>query len=168
MIRGKIDLSSHKLYGLYRSPVRCTKRFRKRMPKMPGGTKGAYKMLWVLVDGAVRDTFERHPDYLTAKGRDSAIMSVNKRVTGAIFGYVTQVAQCRSVEVSPATRTEADALPNLKLAEPDAAADMNAGLCLPSVQPPRAATRWFGRIFLRASGLGGGGKSSPEIHSKES
>ena len=68
-MRGRIDLKGHKLAGLYRPPPERRKhrgRGQSKMQKMPGGNKGMYWMLWRLVDGAVYDTFERHPNYLTS------------------------------------------------------------------------------------------------------
>lgn len=130
--RGKIDLSAHKLAGLYRAPARPSKHRRKRMPKMPGGTHGAYWMLWRIVDGAVRDTFERHPDYLSDKGRYSAQLSITKRVVGALYSYGSQVrrteneTQCRSVQMDATWLDEADALPTFLAAGADAAADKEA------------------------------------------
>ena len=65
----------------------------------------AYRQLWRIVDGAVRDALDSHPDYLTKKGRESARNSITKRVTGAVLGYATEVAQGRS-GVSPAADME--------------------------------------------------------------
>lgn len=67
----------------------------------------AYRQLWRVVDGAVRDAFDHHPDYLTAKGARNARRSINKRVVGAVLGYAEQSARGRSggrpaaVEVAP-------------------------------------------------------------------
>lgn len=52
--------------------------------------------LWRLVDGAVRDTFNQHPDYLTDHGRSSARKSIVKRVAGTIQGFAEQSAKSRS------------------------------------------------------------------------
>lgn len=131
MTRGKLDLGNHKLAGLYRPQARVSKHRRKRMPKMPGGTKGAYFMIWRIVGGAVRDTFERHPDYLTAKGKDSAMLSITKRVTGALTGYASQVstktgaAQCRSVQMEGVTEHPVDAQASPAQATSDAAANQD-------------------------------------------
>jgi hypothetical protein len=56
----------------------------------------AYSQLWRIVDGAVRDALEMHPDYLTQKGSRNARTSVTKRVTGAVLGYAEQAAEGRS------------------------------------------------------------------------
>lgn len=87
-MRGHIDLKSHKLAGLYRAPARKVKRT--AMPKCPDA---AYRQLWHLADGAVRDCFANHPDYLTAKGKHHARLSLVKRITGTMHGYATQVAK---------------------------------------------------------------------------
>lgn len=63
-----------------------------------------YQQLWRIVDGAVRDAFNNHPDYLTKKGMHAARMSINKRVVGAVLGYATEVARGRS-EYSSAADT---------------------------------------------------------------
>lgn len=55
----------------------------------------AYSELWGVVDGAVADAFNTHPDYLTAKGLRSARTSVTKRVTGTVLGFAAQAARGR-------------------------------------------------------------------------
>lgn len=46
-----------------------------------------YASLWRIVDGAVRDAYQMHPDYLSNKGAStSARISVVKRVVGALMG----------------------------------------------------------------------------------
>lgn len=56
----------------------------------------AYRQLWRVVEGAVADALEHHPDYLTARGARHARRSVTKRVVGAVMGYAEQSAQGRS------------------------------------------------------------------------
>ena len=99
-MRGKIDLGQHKLANLYRPPARKSRGYykRSRMEKMPGGNKAIYRALWFIVDGAVRDAFANHPEYLTAAGRQSATNSITKRVTGSLMGFATQVARGRSMQ----------------------------------------------------------------------
>lgn len=53
----------------------------------------AYQQLWHVVDGAVRDAFRKHGDYLTPKGRHSAKRSIVKRVTGTVLGFALQEAK---------------------------------------------------------------------------
>lgn len=84
-------------------------RKQKRMRLKPVKPGSAYRQLWRIVDGAVKDCFMKHPDYLTGKGHahSRARNSVNKRVVGAILGYTQEVAsgvQSRSgrVAVPPA------------------------------------------------------------------
>lgn len=55
----------------------------------------AYAELWGVVDGAVADAFNTHPDYLTPKGQRSARTSVVKRVTGTVMGFAVQAAKGR-------------------------------------------------------------------------
>lgn len=80
----------------------------------------AYAELWGVVDGAVVDAFNNHPDYLTQKGRVSARNSVVKRVTGTVLSFAAQAARGRVV--SPAET-------------PMAIASSAAGEACPSVSP---------------------------------
>lgn len=50
----------------------------------------AYRQLWEVVDQAVRDAFDCHPEYLTDAGRQAAVMSINKRVVGSVIGHLAQ------------------------------------------------------------------------------
>jgi hypothetical protein len=86
-LRGRLDLANHKLAGLYRKPAKPT--YRTRMEKCPDEV---YYQLWHLADGAVRDCFACHPEYLTPAGKMSARRSLVKRITGTMYGYATQVA----------------------------------------------------------------------------
>jgi hypothetical protein len=115
-MRGKIDLGQHKLANVYRPPARKSRGHykRSRMEKMPGGNKAIYRALWFMVDGAVRDAFANHPEYLTEAGRRSAANSITKRVTGTLMGYATQVARGRSMQAVDAP--------------PDAAASVTEGV----------------------------------------
>jgi hypothetical protein len=56
-------------------------------------TDRAYQQLWHVVDGAVRDAFRKHGDYLTPKGRHSAKRSIVKRVTGTVLCFALQEAK---------------------------------------------------------------------------
>ncbi len=60
-----------------------------------------YRQLWRVVDGAVADAFQNHPDYLTQRGAKLARRSIAKRVVGAVLGYAEQSVQGRS-GLSPA------------------------------------------------------------------
>lgn len=103
-MRGKIELGDHKLANLYRAPARTSRR--SKMEKQPDAS---YRQIWRLVDGAVRDAFANHEDYLTDKGKRDAARSVTKRVTGTLHGYATQVAWGRSRKVqAPASGTAAE------------------------------------------------------------
>lgn len=94
MTRGKLNLEGHKLAGLYRPPAERMRWKRARRERCPDE---AYRQLWQLVRGAVRDTFANHPEYLTDAGRMAAERSIVKRVTGTLHGYATQVARGRSI-----------------------------------------------------------------------
>lgn len=52
-----------------------------------------YQQLWGVTDGAVKDAFNMHPDYLTPKGRQSAVASVTKRVTGTVLSFAVAAAR---------------------------------------------------------------------------
>ena len=63
----------------------------------------AYAALWRIVDGAVRDCFAAHPEYIPAGGDERTIRnSIVKRVTGLALGYAVQTARGRSVEETAA------------------------------------------------------------------
>ncbi len=90
-MRGALDLTGHKLAGLYKPPARKTSRNR----SVHAGD-AAYRQIWRIVDGAIRDTLENHPEYLTKAGSRAARNSLTKRVVGSLHGYATQVAKGRS------------------------------------------------------------------------
>lgn len=90
-MRGRIDLGDHKLADVFWAPLRKTGRTSIRKPRGE-----MHRQLWRLVDGAVRDTFMTHPDYLTVLGSKRAVDALNKRIVGSLCGYATQVAQGRS------------------------------------------------------------------------
>ena len=46
--------------------------------------------LWRLVEGAVVDAIQSHPDYLTPKGERNAARSITKRVVGQIVGQAKE------------------------------------------------------------------------------
>lgn len=83
-----------------------------------GMGKSPYSVLWKIVDGAIADAFNRHPDYLTPKGKRSARISINKRVTGTVLSFAEESARSRvrpadkALEVAtsePASPTKSDA-----------------------------------------------------------
>lgn len=49
-----------------------------------------HRRLWMMVEGAVTDAFNCHPDYLTDRGRRSAVESVTKRVVGTLVARANQ------------------------------------------------------------------------------
>ena len=67
-------------------------------PEKPSHQDGFNRQVWRVVDGAIRDAFINHPDYLTNKGSRAscARRSIAKRVTGALLSYLEQSKQGRS------------------------------------------------------------------------
>lgn len=89
-MRGKIDLSGHKFA---KKRMNAKRSGYKRNRPQKGSTE--YRRLWKMVDGAVRDAFANHPEYLTQEGRQGAARSVTKRVTGAVFSYAKAATLAR-------------------------------------------------------------------------
>lgn len=71
------------------TPIATRAGVKRAKPIPPVKSGRHYKQLWRGVDGAVRDCFHHHPDYLTPKGinRSTARQSIVKRVTGAVLGF---------------------------------------------------------------------------------
>ncbi len=67
------------------------RRYRIKSEK-PSHQTGFNRQVWRVVDGAIRDAFLNHPDYLTKKGSRAACArrSLAKRVTGALLSYLAQ------------------------------------------------------------------------------
>lgn len=63
----------------------------RRLPP-PDDADPRFRQLWRIVDGAVRDCFGVHPDYL-AKSERVVRRSLLKRVVGALDGYAEQSAK---------------------------------------------------------------------------
>ena len=109
-MRGKIDLSGHKLANVYRAPAPRERWKRYKPPKLHDDI---YAQLVRLVDGAVRDALANHPEYLTKVGQRNARPSIIKRVTGTLWGYgkeasfAAQAARGRSVDVVDAPQAMA-------------------------------------------------------------
>lgn len=57
-----------------------------------------YKRVWRIVDGAVANCFDEHPDYLTPKGSKgkTARLSLNKRLVGAVTSFVSKETRDRT------------------------------------------------------------------------
>jgi hypothetical protein len=62
----------------------------------PPKSSRAYRSMWKITWGALVDTFNNHPDYITAGREQAALRSVCKRVTGAVLGFAEQSAKGRS------------------------------------------------------------------------
>lgn len=121
-MRGKIDLTGHKLAGVFRPPAKSERHRRYRAEKMPDAT---YRQLLRLVDGAVRDCFANHPEYLTKIGRRSAQGSIVKRVAGSLWGYAKDITKEKSFTAT------AGVIPVNEAAvrgRPDAASDVSAAM----------------------------------------
>jgi hypothetical protein len=109
-MRGTIDLSAHKLANVYRAPA---KRERWKAYKVPHPRDDIYRQLVRLVDGAVRDCFANHPEYLSKAGQRNARHSIIKRVAGTLWGYgnevsfASQEARGRSAEAKARTPSAA-------------------------------------------------------------
>lgn len=59
---------------------------KKRTKPPPQKTETQYTKLWNIVDGAVLDAINCHPDYLNPqKSRKTVRASINKRVVGAVL-----------------------------------------------------------------------------------
>ncbi len=93
MTRGQLDLSGHK-HAKRTMPTRS----RAYKPQRPGKQYGE---IWRMVDGAVRDAFASHPEYVQQSYLRSARLSITKRVTGAVNGYVASATKGR--EAAPET-----------------------------------------------------------------
>lgn len=60
------------------------RRFKKTKPAKKGD---AYRQIWRLVDGAVRDTILHHPEYFRDSRLTDLRHSLAKRISGAIVGH---------------------------------------------------------------------------------
>lgn len=148
MTRGRIDLGTHKLAGLYRAPAKREPWKRARREKT---LDAQYRLVWSLVRGAVRDTFASHPEYLTEAGRRAAERSICKRVTGTIHGYATQVARGGSIGAPDAARDLAANRP-LSLSS----GESGKGWLPKAIRCARAVTRALARISGAGQKFDGG------------
>lgn len=58
-----------------------------------------YRALWNIVDGAVRDALKNHPEYLSGTVKERTVReSIDKRVVGALEGFIHESAKSRHVE----------------------------------------------------------------------
>lgn len=80
---------------------------RKRLkPEKLAHQVGFNRQIWRVIDGAIRDAFSHHPDYLTLKGSKGAAArrSVAKRATGALLSYLEQSEWGRSGKTSASVK----------------------------------------------------------------
>lgn len=73
----------------------------------------SYSRLWRIVDGAVADAFNQHPEYLKGARRSVVRNSITKRVTGAVMGFASEQAKGRSGSQSSGCDGEDGVLPPL-------------------------------------------------------
>ena len=74
---------------------------RRSNPKSPAFMKHSdHRKLWRMVEGAVADAFNCHPDYLSNKGMKSAVPSITKRVVGALVGHAKEAQKRGSLGAS--------------------------------------------------------------------
>lgn len=94
----QLDRKIHDFPALKDMVSSVSRRYSK--PTLPPKEKpgSAYHNLWAVVDGAVRDAFHNHPEYLTDKGRQSARMSVVKRVTGSVISFAKAKGRRKAVD----------------------------------------------------------------------
>lgn len=71
----------------------------------PPRTGRAYRSLWRIVEGAIADTINQHPDYFAQGRARAARLSISKRVVGAILGFAEESARGRSGVHAPAADT---------------------------------------------------------------
>jgi hypothetical protein len=65
-----------------------------------------YRQIWRIVDGAVAQAFNDHPEYLAPGARVRTVRnSIVKRVAGAVTGHAAQSARVRSEASNPADAT---------------------------------------------------------------
>lgn len=62
----------------------------KRHKPPPEKIDPEYTRLWKVVQGAVIDTFNAHPEYLTDKGKKRIAASLSKRAVGAVLSFVRE------------------------------------------------------------------------------
>jgi hypothetical protein len=54
-----------------------------------------HRLLWRMVEGAVYDALQAHPDYLTDRGSSLAVCSITKRVVGQLVGHANEARKRR-------------------------------------------------------------------------
>lgn len=62
----------------------------KRRRSYPPRGGAEYHQIWRVIDGAVRDCFAHHPEYIAGNRSERVVrLSIVKRVTGAITSYTS-------------------------------------------------------------------------------
>lgn len=116
---------------------------KRRMPKRlkPQKPGDDYRRLWRLVDGAIRDAFAKHPEYVPQGRRETEIRSsLAKRIVGAVKGHAEQSARSRSGGPAADNGTAACSAPFQRgEAIHPAAAGRNSGTAGPGTPPEPAS-----------------------------
>lgn len=94
----------------------------------------SYSRLWRIVDGAVADAFNQHPEYLKGARRSVVQNSITKRVTGAVMGFASEQARGRSGSQSSGCTGEDGALTPLPARWVDMARRVLRGIRIPKQQ----------------------------------
>lgn len=66
---------------------------RKQRPQKPLKPDVLYGTIWRMVDGAVRDAVNCHPEYFPGARRGNLRSSITKRVTGALTSWAEKSAR---------------------------------------------------------------------------
>jgi hypothetical protein len=56
-----------------------------------------YRQLWRLIDGAILDALNQHPNYVAPEVRRRVRQAIAKRAVGAVMGHAAEAARGRSV-----------------------------------------------------------------------
>jgi len=54
-----------------------------------------YRQLWRVIDGAIRDCFKMHPDYITPENIRRVRESLAKRITGAVLANKAEASKAK-------------------------------------------------------------------------
>lgn len=61
---------------------------------------GDYRRVWRIVDGAIRDCFTHHPDYIDPKKLRATRESLAKRITGALLAHEAEAKAKGPIQVT--------------------------------------------------------------------
>ena len=100
------------------------------------GKPPSYRKLWRLVDGAVKDALNMHPEYLTDAGRRSARFSITKRVVGTVHSFAERQGAGQPADTPDTSKPVSG--------ERRARRNVVQGGRLCGWSPVRFLTRWWG------------------------